>query len=169
MNDEEFLKISHEVAAKEDPHVYLRDFLAWARLRRPLNPKDQLSDQTVEFVAAGIDRFLKGDNPWPQARGNKPKPDIVWLAFHLASGRDSNNPFELASSRRRDSNDPFKDLRKKRHTWPGGLYEAIGKQLKLSAKTVESHERKGKKLCKTLAGRLEYIHWLARYKDGVSN
>ncbi len=152
MSVEEFLKTSREVAAKEEPHVYLHDFLAWARLRRQLNPKDQLSDETVEFVAAGIDRFLQGDNPWPQARGNKPKPDIVWLAFHLAF------------------NDPsFKDLRNKRHTEIGGLYAAIGEKLNLSAKTVEAHERKGKQLCKTIAGRLEYAHWLAHYKPDGSN
>lgn len=140
------------VAVKQDPYVHLKEFVTWVRTRRQLlqNPNAPVDEDTLEYVVQGIERFLEGKKPWSLPRGNKSRPDIMWKVFYLAHFTGKS--------------DPYKQLRGKRHTEEGGLYEAIGNDLHITAKAVESHERKAKRLCDTQEGQIEFAQWLCRYK-----
>jgi hypothetical protein len=143
--------------SNDGPFDLLCDFVYWVRKRRPLheNPHDAwVSDETLEYVTQGIERFLEGKNegknpnPWPKQRGNKSKPATMWECYYLACVVENENAKFLPQ-----------------HSAEGGAFQLVGKRLNLSAQAVESHVRKAQKLLDTSEGTREYHGWLTRYKD----
>jgi hypothetical protein len=63
------------VAISENDEPLLWDFIYWVRKRRQDVLDALVSEETLEYVAQGIELFLKGEkNPWPQKRGMKQEP-----------------------------------------------------------------------------------------------
>lgn len=132
----------------DDPHLKLRDFVAWVRWRRAIRPDAWIDQESLEFVTQGIERFLDGQNPWPKVRGNKAKPELMWRIFWYCHWDSSH----------------FSPLLTKRHKDVNGLYQAVGDELNLSADAVESSYRKAVKTFKTPAGKIQFSSWLSKEK-----
>lgn len=131
----------------DDEYINLRDFLAWMQTRRAHSKDAWVSDETLEYVAQGIERFLDGaNNPWPKKRGNKRNPSKMWECFHLATMAEGAEPFMT------------------QHSEPGGAYYIVGERLKISPKTVESHVRNARIRFETHEGKMEYAKWIRETK-----
>lgn len=129
----------------------LRDFVAWVRIRLPISKEAPVNRDVLELVAAGVERFLNGKSPWPKAKGNKAKPEIMWRAFWYCYFDDSE----------------YAPLLTKRHKSEGGLYVAVGNGMNLSPDAVESLVAKAKKLYETEQGKINFSHWLAKEKGAA--
>lgn len=132
-----------------DPHLLLRDFVAWVRIRRQIDENAWVDEKTLEVVTQGIERFLAGNNPWPKSRGNKSKPDVMWKCYWLVNFAEKDNPHLP------------------QHTLDGGAFSIVGERLHISEKTVESHVRKARKLMDTEDGRAEFLRWVSKEKNAT--
>lgn len=133
-----------------DPNLLLRDFVAWVRIRRSIQKDAWIDEKTLNFVAAGIEKFLAGDkNPWPKPKGNKSKKDKMWECYYLTkyAGRDTPHMPQHSEER--------------------GAFSIIGGHLNISPKTVESHVRKAQALVATKEGVFEFIQWFSNYKGAT--
>lgn len=129
--------------SSDDTLLRLQDFVAWARVRRPLQQDAWIDEKTVECVALGIERFLDGKkNPWPKMQGNKPKPDVMWECYWLTNFADRNAPHMP------------------QHKEQGGAYVIVGERLNLSAGAVETHVRNARKLLDAGEGERDFLRWL---------
>lgn len=131
-----------------DDDMLLQDFVAWVRKRRPIQQGAWVDEKTLECVAQGIERFLDGQNPWPKSRGTKAKRDVMWECYFLTNFAEGDRPHMP------------------QHTEEGGAFRVVGDRLNISAKTVESHTSKARKLLDTEAGRSEFMSWLSKYRYG---
>ncbi len=128
-------------------HIKLKDFLAWVRVRRAYSKDASVDDETLDFVAQGVERFLSGEkNPWPKKRGNKRAPEKVWECYHLAATAKGDAKFLP------------------QHKEPGGAFYIVGEKLSCSPSTVESHVRQALRLLETYEGKMEYAAWLRKEK-----
>jgi hypothetical protein len=128
-----------------DQDIKLRDFVSWVRRRRIIRLDAPINDETIEYVAQGIERFLDGKNPWPQPRGNKTNPSLTWEPYWMVNF------------------DPvYAHLHKKRHTESGGLYAVVGEALRKDAKTVETQVRNALNKLETEEGRTEFCEWVGK-------
>jgi Bacterial regulatory proteins, luxR family len=131
------------VAISENDEPLLWDFIYWVRKRRPDVLDALVSEETLEYVAQGIELFLKGEkNPWPQKRGMKQEPDTMWKCYHLTS-------FPV------DKDGPHLP----QHCDDGGAYKVVGDRLGISPKTVEYHTSRARKRLNTAEGVQEYQEW----------
>jgi hypothetical protein len=117
------------------------------RKRRPHRRNAWVSEKTLEYILQGVERFLDGKNPWPKPRGNKRKPDTMWECYWLTNFAEKDDPHLP------------------QHTEKNGAFWIVGKRLKISPKTVESHTRKARKLLNTVEGIQEFQEWLTKYKN----
>lgn len=131
-----------------DKHILLKDFVAWVRRRRTIQQDAWVDEQTLEYVTQGIERFLDGKNPWPKSRGTKAKRDVMWECYFLTNFAERDSPHMP------------------QHTEEGGAFTVVGDRLNISAKTVESHTSKARKLLDTETGRSEFMSWLSKYRYG---
>ena len=89
-----------------DQFILLRDFVAWVRVRRPLdeNPSGAwVSEETLDFVTQGVERFLESEVPWTMPPEMKPKkrgrpaspdtPDLMWKCYYMACVVDEDTEF----------------------------------------------------------------------------
>lgn len=133
----------------EDEILRLKDFLAWVHRRRPIDKTAPVNEETLEFVAQGVERFLEGKNPWPKRQGNRAQPDKMWECYYLATYVEGDQPHLP------------------RHKGDGGAFAIVGERLHLSPQTVESHCRNAAKKMETEDGRAEFLQWFAKYKDAT--
>lgn len=133
----------------DDPHLLLRDFVAWVRRRRTIQRDAWLDEKTLEYVTQGIERFLEGKNPWPKPQGNKPTKDKMWECYYLTQFAEGDTPHMP------------------QHTEERGAFTVVGDRLNISAKTVESHVRKARALVATEAGRIDFMHWISKIKGAT--
>lgn len=132
------------ISEKDEPLLW--DFIYWVRKRRPNVEDAPVNDKTLEYVAQGIELFLQGKkNPWPQKRGMKPNPELMWLCYQLACVVDQDTEFlpqHKGNKLRIDG------------------YRKIGNLLNLSPSGVESHIRNAQKLRDTPDGMQKFHDWL---------
>jgi hypothetical protein len=136
--------------SNDDQFNLLDDFVCWVRKRRPFSEDARdawVSEQTLECVARGVERFLDGKKPWLRSRGRKPDPDTMWECYWLTNFAEKDSPHLP------------------QHTETGGAFTIVGVRLNLSAKAVESHTRKAKELLKTREGVQKFNEWLTAYKN----
>jgi hypothetical protein len=141
--------------SNDDPFNLLRDFIYWMRKRRPLheNPRDAwVSEETLEYVAQGVERFLEGKNPWPKPRGRKAEPDMMWKCYYLTCVVDEHTEFPPRH---------FAESRKNKL----GIYTEVGERLGLSGQDIERHARNARKQLETPKGTQEYQDWLDQLEE----
>lgn len=131
-----------------DTETRLRDFLAWVRIRRPINGAASVDDETLEIVAQGIEQYLAGQRPWPKKRGNKPDPDLMWRCYYLTRFSETGEFMP-------------------RHKMEGGDFFIVGEQLHLSADAVEHHVRRAEEKIKTQEGRADFCLWVGKEKGAT--
>jgi hypothetical protein len=124
-------------------HHKLLDFVAWVKFRRHQKQFTQIDDETLEYVAQGVERFLDGKPPWPKQRGNKPKRALMWECFYLTFFGTGGKP-------------PLPQ-----HIEEGGAYAVVGGQLGLSPSAVAKHARNARKIYETPEGKEEFLRFLA--------
>lgn len=129
----------------KDQNIKLRDFVAWVRHRKPVMSDAPINDETIEYVTKGIERFLQGESPWPEPRGNKSKPDLTWEAYWMIN-----------------FDEVYKSLHNRRHTETGGLYAAVAGALCEEVKTVESRVRTAVEKLETTEGIIDFCRWVAK-------
>ena len=133
-----------EISENDEPLLW--DFIYWVRKRRPHASDAWVSEETLEYVAQGIELFLNGEkNLWPQKRGMKQDPDSMWKCYYL-----TNFPFDKDGP-------PLPQ-----HCDDGGAYKLVGERLGISPKTVEYHTSKARKRLETAEGIQEYQDWRNR-------
>lgn len=137
---------------KSDTEKLLRDFVYWMRKRRALyaDARDAwVSEETLECVAQGVERFLEGGKPWPrsQRRGRRSETYTMWLCYQMAYVVPSVGGEYL----------PFLPQHKGSEA---GAYCIVGERLNLSPDAVESRVRNARKQLKTTQGEREYHVWL---------
>lgn len=174
-----------ENAGKVDPRF--ADFIAWARIRRPLEKivafksiEEQLSgsssidaealesikgslghsslnDETLEFILEGVERFINDKNPWPKPRGNKAKPDAMWACYWLATRPARQRAWLPDVTFPEDEREYLPQ-----HKEEGGAYCRVAEALNTSAHNVETHVRSAKDRVKTIDGQIEFLTWIGK-------
>lgn len=130
----------------------LEDFVAWVRIRRPIAKDASIDEKTLEYVTKGIEAFLADQSPWPKKRGAKSNKDKMWECYYLtqfAEGDDPHLPRHKSATKDGKSD---------------GGYVLIGKRLRISASTVETHVATARRLFSTQEGRIDFLKWFAKYK-----
>jgi hypothetical protein len=132
------------ISEKDEPLLW--DFIYWVRKRRPNAENAPVNDRTLEYVAQGIELFLQGKkNPWPQKRGMKPDPELMWDCYRLTNFPSDKDGPHLPQ-----------------HCDEGGAYKIAGNRLGISPKTVLSHVADARKRLTTAEGLRGYDEWLTR-------
>lgn len=142
--------------SNDDPFNLLWDFVYWVRKRRPLhgNARDAwVSEETLEYVTQGVERFLEGKNPWPKPPGRKAEPDMMWKCYYLTCVVDEHTEF------------PPRHFAANCSGKQGGIYTKVGKRLGLSGQAIERHARNARKQLKTPKGTQEYQGWLNQLEE----
>ena len=130
----------------DEGFVYLKDFVAWVRLRRIHSKDAWINEETIEYVTKGIERFLEGEKPWIKPRGNKRKTELMWECYYLTQFKEGNNEFMP------------------QHKQQGGAYYFVARKLNISPSAIEKHVTNAKMFVKTEKGKIEFIYWLSKYK-----
>ncbi|MCL2644509.1 MAG: hypothetical protein FWD51_03520 [Betaproteobacteria bacterium] len=152
------------VISRKERDEYLRDFVAWIKVRRPIGKslgythdpksKDKVfhdpkpKDEVLEYIANEIDVMLKkeeeGKPHTPFRRVSRKKLD--WeIFFHCNWPKEFGYPVG-------------------RHTASGGLYSAVGKVFHKSPQAVQSEHDKCLKEYGTHEGMQSFLSWFAKYK-----
>lgn len=131
----------------DEMETRLRDFVAWVRIRRELNPNASIDPETLDVIARGAERQLDGKTPWPKRQGNKPNPDLMWRCYWLVRW--------------------YEDERLPQHKEAGGAYAIAATQLSKSADTVEQHVRNAEERMATPEGRADFCLWVAKEKGAT--
>lgn len=126
----------------DDTVSSLQKFVAWVRERGSIQQDALVDEKMLECVAQGVERFLDSKNPWPKARGNKPKPDVMWACYWGVNFADRTAPHMP------------------QHKEHGGAYVIVGERLNLSASDVETHVRNARMLLDSGEGNSDFLHWL---------
>lgn len=146
--------------SNDDPFNLLWDFVYWVRKRRPFQENAReawVSEETLDFVTKGVERFLHGEVPWTTPPEEKPRkrgrpaspdtPDLMWKCYYMACVVADDKEF-LSQCRNEK-------------TKKGG-FDIVGRQLALSGQSIERYCSKAQKLLKTPKGEDDYHQWLTQ-------
>ncbi|GHU03569.1 hypothetical protein FACS1894158_02260 [Betaproteobacteria bacterium] len=132
------------VLSDEKRDLYLCDFVAWVKVRRPISKKlghgDSLpSDDALEYIAGEIDRMIKNGKP-PFERKKGRKKQIAWDIYHRCNFANEHGD--------------------KTALHIGGVFSDVSTVFNKSPETIKTTFYKARERLLTPEGKIEYLNWI---------